>query len=104
MALTIEELEAWGQENWRLADARDAWKDWYEYRIEIKKPIKTHSALRAIKKLFSGDNEQFLAGSVNASIANEWQGLFLRKDYSYGERQQRSGIMEQVRKGRKVAL
>jgi len=104
MALSREELREWGEENWTLPEAKEAWKDWYEYRSELGKPLKTYAGLKAIKKLFSGENEKYLAVSVSTSITNEWQGLFLRKDDFGDERRVRNDIMEDTRKGRKVAL
>ncbi|WP_336279947.1 replication protein [Cronobacter dublinensis] len=54
------------------------WREWVQYRVESKKPIKSMlTVTKAIKLLSqfrdSGDNP---AEVINQSIANGWQGLF----------------------------
>jgi len=51
-----------------------AWKRWFVYRAEIKKPIKKPSIEAAQKKLAAHGKQQ--AAVVEQSIANGWQGLF----------------------------
>jgi hypothetical protein len=51
-----------------------AWNAWYDYRVEIRKPLKRASILAAKQKLAALGSEQMAA--VQNSIANGWTGLF----------------------------
>lgn len=56
----------------------EAWKNWNEYRSEIKKPYKSvkseQAALNALKEF----NEEFSISLINRSISNQWQGLIFK--------------------------
>lgn len=54
----------------------DSWKEWVEYRKEIKKPITSRSAKMQFKQL-----ESFIdpVGAIENSIANQYQGLFEKR-------------------------
>ena len=52
----------------------EAWKQWIDYRKEIKKPLKPVSVKAAQKEMAKLGDDQIAA--VEKSIANGWQGLF----------------------------
>ena len=53
----------------------EAWNEWVDYRISIRKPITELSARKAVKMLtgYPHDTQQQI---VDKSIQNGWQGLF----------------------------
>ena len=53
---------------------RQAISDWIDYRVEIKKPIKTVRSLTSMFKRF--DSDSALTDAVCYSISNGYQGLF----------------------------
>lgn len=57
---------------------RNAWSTWFEYRKQIRKPLKPASILAAQRKLAAFGSDQ--AAVVEQSIANGWQGLFSMKN------------------------
>ena len=58
---------------------RMALEEFIDYRRDIKKPIKTEATIKAIFKKFNGYTSEDLNDSVQNTIANGWQGLFLPK-------------------------
>lgn len=55
-----------------------AWREWCEYRDKKKKPVSEHAAKKQLKVLATYDahSQQRM---IDASIANDWQGLFPEK-------------------------
>lgn len=51
-----------------------AWDRWYDYRVQIRKPLKQASIPAAQKALAAYGSDQ--EAVVDQSIANGWQGLF----------------------------
>ena len=52
----------------------DAWAEWTEHRIEIKKPLKPVSTKRSLKTL-SALSERLAVEMIHHTVANGWQGL-----------------------------
>lgn len=57
----------------------DIFKTWLEYRKEIKKPIKSGQTMERLVKKFDQYDLKICESVVNASIENQWQGLFWDK-------------------------
>jgi hypothetical protein len=55
-----------------------AWKNWIEYREQIRRPLKPASIPAAQRKLAAFGSDQ--SAVVEQSIANGWQGLFPLKN------------------------
>lgn len=53
----------------------DLFKNWINYRVEIKKPIKVEQTFKRLMKTFNDKPFDELNFVVNASIDNQWQGL-----------------------------
>jgi hypothetical protein len=62
-----------------------AWKRWQEYRVEIRKPLKSISLPAAQRELAAFGRDQ--GAVVEQSIAHGWQGLFELKSKTGGKRQ-----------------
>lgn len=62
---------------------RQLWKDWFNFRKNLKKPFKTEQGFRgAFKRLYnlSGGSVDLAARIIQQSVDNEWQGLFELKN------------------------
>lgn len=57
-------------------DKRELLDIWVDYRKELKKPYKTRAAAKKVINLFEKFSFSDMKDAVEASIANEWQGLF----------------------------
>lgn len=57
------------------ADFLKAWGEWLQYRRSIKKPLTALSQEKLLATL-NGMGKEKAIESINASIANGWQGLF----------------------------
>lgn len=58
---------------------QSAWKDWIDYKQQIKKPYKTERGMQtAMSKLAELSHDQQRA-CIDSSIANEYQGFFTEK-------------------------
>lgn len=57
----------------------DLLTEFLEYRVEIKKPIKSQKALDSLVNKFKENSLDCITYVVNASISNQWQGLFWDK-------------------------
>lgn len=75
-----------------------AWKNWKQYRSEIKKPYKNSMSEQAALKQLSNFNEKFSINLIEISIANNYQGLvfsntheafqkFLKEEKSSGQKE-----------------
>jgi hypothetical protein len=53
----------------------ESWKEWGQFRKEIKKPL-TPTTIKKQLKLLESLGEQQAIASINASICSSWQGLF----------------------------
>ena len=73
--ITWEFVESIMPEPLTRPDALEAFKEFYNYRREIRKPFKTKKALSLIFNQF-GDKPDDLIKSIRESIKNEYQGLF----------------------------
>ena len=54
-------------------------KDWINYRKEIKKPIIIESTIKALITKFNNSPIKMIENVVNSSIENNWVGLFWNK-------------------------
>jgi hypothetical protein len=75
----------------------ELWREWVEYRRQLKKPIKTQQGVTGmLKKLeeFRGKGHEPEA-VIRETMANEWQGLFEPKNsqVTYARNQSGSGSM-----------
>jgi len=62
------------------------YKNWIDYRNEIKKPFKSEKSIKAnFKELMNLSNNDYSLAEkiINKSIANGWQGLFALKENYY---------------------
>lgn len=55
-----------------------AWMEWWDYRMETKKPMPKTTVVRQLKTLF--DNKKDHVKMIELSIERGWQGLFALKD------------------------
>ena len=60
-------------------DKKDKFSEWLNYRIEIKKPIKSKSTLTTLINRFNEEPLNIVIEVVNNSIENGYQGLFWDK-------------------------
>lgn len=77
------EKEEWFPKNWQTDYFRKAWRNWLEFRKEIKEPIRgPRSEAGQIKKLnkLSEGNVTVAVEIIEQSIGNNWRGLFPLKD------------------------
>ena len=70
-----------------------ALNDWIDYRKEIKKPLKSMSIDRIIKKL-SQHSQETQEAMVEQSIENGWQGLFDVKKQAQPDRCDKTNEMD----------
>lgn len=71
------------------------WREWVEYRRQLKKPIKTQQGVTGmLKKLeeFRGKGHEPEA-VIREAMANEWQGLFEPKNSQVTHARNQSGSM-----------
>ena len=72
-------------------ELQSAWFDWVEYRLEIKKPIKSEKSVNQIFKEWAGKPDALIA-SIRQSIKNEWQGLFEPKETKNEKTRDRNSV------------
>ena len=65
---------------------------WFEYRKEIKKPIKVESTINKLLDQFIKHNIEKIKSVINISIENNWQGLFWNNNYKTQENETRKTI------------
>ena len=58
---------------------KKVWETWVAYRSEIRKPLK-HSTMKAQLEMLSATTETKAIESIQNSIRNGWQGLFLQEN------------------------
>lgn len=54
---------------------RGAWRDWVQYRKEIRKPLTKTTIQRQVRRLEKWGHDKAIA-AIDNSITNGWQGLF----------------------------
>lgn len=57
-------------------DFKVAWTEWLGYRKEIRKPYKSEKSIKAVFDKLQKFDEQIAVAAIQASIENQWQGLF----------------------------
>lgn len=57
-------------------DKKEIYEIWLNYRVEIKKPIKAKATLKTLINRFNKEPLNIVESVVNASIENNYQGLF----------------------------
>lgn len=70
---------------------RDAWREWVEFRRKKRKPISEDAARKQLAELIRYGPDGAVA-SINASIANDWQGLFEPKSSGPTKQGKFSGV------------
>lgn len=82
-------------------ETKKVFKEWLEYRKEIKKPIKSERTLKILAEKMQTEGAARSKEVVNNSIQNQWQGLFWDKKQVNGSKKELDAatIIQQVRNG-----
>lgn len=66
--------------NNRSVKFQNSWKEWIDFRKEIKKPYKSQKSIEGQLKTLSNFDDDIACYMIQQSINNQWQGIFPLKN------------------------